>query len=175
MRRFVGLRLSEAIPDASTILHFRHLLERHHLGQGLLRSSARPGRAGGAAEGGDHRGRHDYSRAAVHQEPGRAAAPGAAHRGGGSLSRRLATVNNYSRESLAIKVAASIRREGVVEVLRRLMQQHRLPRTIRVDNDHEFTFKRLEQWAKGNCRWNSSARSLNQVSGPWIGGEPVES
>ena len=36
VRRFVGLRLSEEIPDESTILHFRHLLERHNLGQGLF-------------------------------------------------------------------------------------------------------------------------------------------
>ena len=36
VRRFAGLRLSEPIPDESTILHFRHLLERHHLGQGLF-------------------------------------------------------------------------------------------------------------------------------------------
>lgn len=36
VRRFVGLRLSKAIPDESTILHFRHLLERQRLGQGLF-------------------------------------------------------------------------------------------------------------------------------------------
>ena len=36
VRRFAGLRLSEPIPDESTILHFRHLLERHELGQGLF-------------------------------------------------------------------------------------------------------------------------------------------
>ena len=36
VRRFVGLRLSEEIPDESTIPHFRHLLERHNLGQGLF-------------------------------------------------------------------------------------------------------------------------------------------
>ena len=36
VRRFVGLRLSKAIPDESTILHFRHLLENHELGQGLF-------------------------------------------------------------------------------------------------------------------------------------------
>ena len=36
VRRFAGLRLSEAIPDESTILHFRHLLERHQLGEGLF-------------------------------------------------------------------------------------------------------------------------------------------
>ena len=36
VQQFVGLRLSEPIPDESTILHFRHLLERHQLGQGLF-------------------------------------------------------------------------------------------------------------------------------------------
>ena len=36
VRRFAGLRLSEPIPDESTILNFRHLLEEHHLGQGLF-------------------------------------------------------------------------------------------------------------------------------------------
>ena len=36
VRRFAGLRLSEPIPDESTILNFRHLLEEHYLGQGLF-------------------------------------------------------------------------------------------------------------------------------------------
>ncbi len=37
MRRFVGLELSEdAIPDETTILHFRHLLQRHHLTEQLF-------------------------------------------------------------------------------------------------------------------------------------------
>ena len=36
VRRFVGLNLTEALPDETTILNFRHLLERHGLGQGLL-------------------------------------------------------------------------------------------------------------------------------------------
>ena len=36
VRRFVGLRLSDPLPDESTILHFRHLLEQHSLGQGLF-------------------------------------------------------------------------------------------------------------------------------------------
>ena len=36
VRRFVGLNLTEALPDETTILHFRHLLERHQLGKGLL-------------------------------------------------------------------------------------------------------------------------------------------
>ena len=36
VRRFCGLTLSGPIPDESTILHFRHLLERHQLGETLL-------------------------------------------------------------------------------------------------------------------------------------------
>ena len=36
VRRFCGLSLSEPIPDESTILHFRHLLERHDLGTQLF-------------------------------------------------------------------------------------------------------------------------------------------
>ena len=36
VRRFVGLKLSEALPDETTILNFRHLLEKHILGQGLF-------------------------------------------------------------------------------------------------------------------------------------------
>ena len=36
VRRFAGLKLSGPLPDESTILHFRHLLENHSLGQGLL-------------------------------------------------------------------------------------------------------------------------------------------
>ena len=65
----------------------------------------------------------------------------------GRWIRLLTIVDNFTRESLAIKLAASIKGEGVVEILQRLMQQHRLPKTIRVDNGPEFTSKRLNQWA----------------------------
>ncbi len=36
VRRFVGLKLTGPLPDETTILHFRHLLEKHNLGQGFL-------------------------------------------------------------------------------------------------------------------------------------------
>jgi transposase, IS5 family len=37
MRRFVGIDLGrEPVPDETTILHFRHLLERHHLAEALF-------------------------------------------------------------------------------------------------------------------------------------------
>lgn len=37
MRRFAGLSLTGAIPDETTILNFRHLLERHKLGKKLFK------------------------------------------------------------------------------------------------------------------------------------------
>ena len=36
VRRFVGLKLSGPLPEETTILNFRHLLEKRQLGQGLL-------------------------------------------------------------------------------------------------------------------------------------------
>ena len=36
VRRFVGLRLSGPLPDETTILNFRHLLDKHELGTGLM-------------------------------------------------------------------------------------------------------------------------------------------
>ncbi len=37
VRRFAGLKLSAPLPDETTILNFRHLLEKNNLGQGLLK------------------------------------------------------------------------------------------------------------------------------------------
>ncbi len=36
VRRFVGLQLTNALPDETTILNFRHLLEKHGWGEGLF-------------------------------------------------------------------------------------------------------------------------------------------
>jgi IS5 family transposase len=36
MWRFAGLKLSGRLPDETTILNFRHLLERHQLGKSCL-------------------------------------------------------------------------------------------------------------------------------------------
>ena len=71
VRRFIGLSLTEALPDETTILNFRHLLERHELGKGLLEEiNAHPGVAGTAAEGGNHCGRQHHRGAVIHQETG---------------------------------------------------------------------------------------------------------
>lgn len=37
MRRFAGLRLSDRLPDETTILNFRHFLERHGLGKVIFK------------------------------------------------------------------------------------------------------------------------------------------
>ena len=65
----------------------------------------------------------------------------------GRRIRLLTIVDNFTRESLAVKEAASIGGQGVVELLHQLMRQHRMPKTIRVDNGLEFISKRLDQWA----------------------------
>ena len=37
MRKFMGLDFgTEQVPDATTLLHFRHLVEKHHLGQAMF-------------------------------------------------------------------------------------------------------------------------------------------
>ena len=56
-------------------------------------------------------------------------------------------MSSLTGDGSAITVAARIGGQDVVEVLHRLMFQHRLPRTIRVDHGPEFTSKRLDQWA----------------------------
>ncbi len=69
VRRFVGLRLSGPLPDETTILNFRHLLEEHELGQSLFEeinpSSRIPGTA---ASGGDDRGREHHRGAVIDEE-----------------------------------------------------------------------------------------------------------
>ena len=71
VRRFVGLSLSEALPDETTILNFRHLLERHELGKGLfeeinahLESQGLWLREGTIVDASIYRG------SVIHQEPG---------------------------------------------------------------------------------------------------------
>ena len=65
VRRFVGMRLSDPLPDESTVLHFRRLLDRHRLGQGLFQEihhhpedrGLREGCGRAAAAGGNDSGR----------------------------------------------------------------------------------------------------------------------
>lgn len=64
--------------------------------------------------------------------------------------RVLTIVDNFSRESLAIKVGFSLKGDDVVEVLNTLIRQRGRPENIRVDNGTEFTSVVLDQWAYWN-------------------------
>ena len=65
----------------------------------------------------------------------------------GRRFRALTIVDNFSRESLAIDVGASMTGQQVVKVLDRLARSGRCPRFITVDNGSEFISKALDQWA----------------------------
>ena len=67
VRRFAGLRLTEALPDETAILHFRYLLEAASTGPGTVCGNQGPsGGTGSAAQGGNHHGRHHHCGAAAH-------------------------------------------------------------------------------------------------------------
>jgi transposase, IS5 family len=71
LRQFVGIDLgSEPVPDETTICNFRHLLEEHNLGEEILGTVNLHLQAkGGTDHHRDDRGRDDYSRTLLDQEP----------------------------------------------------------------------------------------------------------
>ena len=72
LRAFAHLSLGEAIPDETTILNFRHLLEANDLAEDILKAVKRaPGTQGLAAQEGQHRRRDHHCRAELDQEQGR--------------------------------------------------------------------------------------------------------
>ena len=68
----------------------------------------------------------------------------------GRQIRVLTIVDNFSRESLAIRVGFSLRGDDVVEVLNCLIGERGRPGSIRVDNGTEFTSVVLDHWAYWN-------------------------
>ena len=64
----------------------------------------------------------------------------------GQQLKCLTVIDEYTRESLAIDVAGSIRSGRVIEVLSRLVSQHGAPRYLRSDNGPEFVSKALLKW-----------------------------
>jgi hypothetical protein len=77
MRRFVGVELGdEVVPDETTILRFRHLLEKHGLTQAIFNSITRAaGRTAVVAALGDHRGRDHHRGAEFDQKRQRGSRP----------------------------------------------------------------------------------------------------
>jgi len=68
----------------------------------------------------------------------------------GHSIRVLTIVDNFSRESLSLKVGRSLRAEDVAAVLRGLVRERGRPKAIRVDNGSEFTSRVMDQWAYWN-------------------------
>ena len=64
--------------------------------------------------------------------------------------RVLTIVDNYSRESLALRVGFRLTGDDVVEVLNGVIRERGMPASLRVDNGPEFTSKVLDQWAYWN-------------------------
>ncbi len=58
----------------------------------------------------------------------------------------LTVIDEWTRESLAIDVAGSIRGKRVVEVLAQLVSVHGAPKHLRCDNGPEFVSKALITW-----------------------------
>ena len=68
----------------------------------------------------------------------------------GQRFRILTLVDNFSRESLALRVGQRYRGDDVVQVLETVTTERGLPSTIRVDNGPEFISKSLDWWAYFN-------------------------
>ena len=68
----------------------------------------------------------------------------------GHRIRLLTLVDNFSRESLALKVGLRLGGEDVVEVLNEVIAERGRPRSIRCDNGTEFTSQVMDQWAYWN-------------------------
>jgi putative transposase len=68
----------------------------------------------------------------------------------GKRFRILTLVDNFSRESLALRASDRFRGDDVVKVLEAVSAQRGWPQTIRVDNGPEFVSKSLDWWAYFN-------------------------
>jgi putative transposase len=68
----------------------------------------------------------------------------------GQRFRLLTLVDNFSRESLAIRVGQRLTGDDVVQTLESVVRGRGKPQTIRVDNGPEFISKSLDLWAYWN-------------------------
>jgi len=85
---------------------------------------------------------------------------------GGRAFRILNILDEYTRESLCIKVARSIKTEDVIEQLADLFILKGVPEHIRSDNGPEFTAKAVREWLN-----NLQVKTLYIEPGsPWENG-----
>jgi putative transposase len=68
----------------------------------------------------------------------------------GRRFRLLTLVDNFTRESLAIRVGQHLTGDDVVQVLEGVTKEHGKPESICVDNGPEFISKSLDLWAYWN-------------------------
>jgi putative transposase len=66
----------------------------------------------------------------------------------GQQVKLLTVVDEYTRESLAIRAATSIKSGAVIEVLSRLIAERGTPAYLRSDNGPEFVATRVKEWLK---------------------------
>jgi putative transposase len=64
----------------------------------------------------------------------------------GQTLKCLTVIDEFTRESLAIDVAGSIRSGRVIDVLTRLVSTHGAPRYLRSDNGPEFVSRAVLRW-----------------------------
>jgi transposase InsO family protein len=84
----------------------------------------------------------------------------------GRTLRMLTMIDEYTRESLAIRVARRLNSHDVIDALAEVMVAHGIPEHIRSDNGPEFIAKRLRKWLAG-----LGARPLYIEPGsPWENG-----
>ena len=68
----------------------------------------------------------------------------------GQRFRILTIVDNFSRESLAIRAGQRLTGDDVVKTLEAITKRRNAPKSIRVDNGPEFVSKSLDHWAYFN-------------------------
>jgi putative transposase len=86
----------------------------------------------------------------------------------GRRIRALTVVDNWSRESLAITVGASLRGDDVVATMEGLKDEERVPQRIQVDNGSEFISKALDRWAYENGVTLDFSRPGKPTDNPFI-------
>jgi len=84
----------------------------------------------------------------------------------GQQLKCLTVIDEFTRESLAIDVAGSIRSGRVIEVLSQLISVHGAPRYLRSDNGPEFVSRAILKWAAQN----GMEMALSDPGKPWQNG-----
>lgn len=84
----------------------------------------------------------------------------------GQQLKCLTVVDEFTRESLAIDVAGTIRSQRVIDVLCRLISERGAPKVLRSDNGPEFVSKALLKWAVEN----NLDMALIEPGKPWQNG-----